>query len=369
MSEPKIDPRMVKWEDVAIDPKGVQWEGDTPAKPAPPSNWAMLNEALKYVSPGGIAGKIMGAQNEAVDKAAYGLGGRTTDFVSGLGASPEVAGGAGYLANLGTQMIPMALGGALAKIPGQAVGRSLMQSAVKPTISDLQTGKAGRAIETLLKEGRNPTEGGVLALRNEASDLGGQVSNILRNSTATVDKNAVASRLGPLAQRAEGQVTPLGDMKAVQNAWTEFLQHPWLAGKNSIPVSQAQELKQGTYKALSDKAFGELQSASVEAQKQLARGLKEEIAKVVPQVAPLNARQSELLNAANVAQRRALLSGNNNPTGLAALANNPVGTLGFLADRSTLVKSLLARLAYSGSPSMGRMAGGAVGAYSGTPED
>lgn len=371
MSDPKIDPRMVKWEDVAIDPKGVQWEGDTKAKPAPPSNWAMLNEALKYVTPGGIAGKLLGAQNEAVDKAAYGLGEKATDFASSLGASPEVAGGAGYLANLGTQMIPMALGGAAARIPGQAVGRSLMQSAIKPTIADLQTGKAGRAVETMLREGRNPTEGGVLALRNEATNLGGQVSSILRNSPETVSRVAAAQRVAPVLQREATQAAPSTGMNSINGVLDEFLgiNHPVLGAADRVPVDMAHRVKQGIYRSIGDRAYGSVSNAQTEAEKAIARGLREDIAAAVPQVAPLTARQSELLNAANVSNRRALLAGNNNPTGLMSLANNPASALGFLADRSTLVKSLLARLAYSGSPSLGRMAGGAVGAYSGTPED
>ena len=43
-------------------------------------------------------------------------------------------------------------------------------------------------------------------------------------------------------------------------------------------AADAQAMKQGTYRALGDKAYGELKGASIEAQKAQARGLKEELA-------------------------------------------------------------------------------------------
>jgi hypothetical protein len=57
----------------------------------------------------------------------------------------------------------------------------------------------------------------------------------------------------------------------------------------------AQEMKQGTYQVLKGK-FGEQGSAAVEAQKALARGLKEEIASQFPEISNLNAGLSKMLD-------------------------------------------------------------------------
>src|SRR5206468_3026519 len=110
----------------------------------------------------------------------------------------------------------------------------------------------------------------------------------------------------------------------------------------------AQELKQGTYRILASK-YGEQGSAATEAQKALARGLKEGISEKVPAVAGLNAEESKLINALEVAERRALMDGNKNFGGLAWLAHSPATWAAFMADKSALFKSLVARMMHSGS--------------------
>jgi hypothetical protein len=111
-----------------------------------------------------------------------------------------------------------------------------------------------------------------------------------------------------------------------------------------MPVQLAQQLKQGTYRAISDRAYGEQGSASIEAQKALARGLKEEIAANVPEVRALNAEESKLLTALPLVERRVLMDANKNPAGLSWLARTPEAFAGFMLDRSPLFKSLVARM-------------------------
>jgi hypothetical protein len=92
-----------------------------------------------------------------------------------------------------------------------------------------------------------------------------------------------------------------------------------------------------------EKKYGQLGSAETEAQKSLARGLKDAIAEAVPEVAPLNAKQSELIKALKVTGRRAMMDDNRNPVGIAGLSTNPSQLAAMLADRSALLKSLAAR--------------------------
>lgn len=80
----------------------------------------------------------------------------------------------------------------------------------------------------------------------------------------------------------------------------------WEARRGSIPVQQAQDMKQGTYRELKNK-YGQIGSAETEAQKALARGLKENIAEAVPEIAGLNAQESKLINALNITERRAFM--------------------------------------------------------------
>lgn len=116
------------------------------------------------------------------------------------------------------------------------------------------------------------------------------------------------------------------------------------AKEGTISVQQAQALKQGTYKQLAKK-YGQLGSADVEAQKAIARGLKEQVAENVPAVVPLNLEESKLFNVLDVAERKIVTEANKNPMGLAALrVDDPKAWAAFMADRSASAKSLLARI-------------------------
>lgn len=249
------------------------------------------------------------------------------------------------------------LGGIAGNIPNimqyatKRIPERLMQSAIKPTPPDLRTGKAKQAVQTMLEEGVNPTMQrtifgrGLDTLKEKVGNLNNQISDIIQNSKGNVSKSSVLSYLDDLERKAMQQVNPASDLKAIQNVRDEFISHP-LAQGETIPVQLAQKLKSGTYKAVGAKSYGELGSTATEAQKQLARGLKEEVALAEPTVSALNAQESTLLNALNVSERRALQELNNNPLSLSLLANDPKAAVAFMADKSGAFKALLARILY-----------------------
>jgi hypothetical protein len=138
------------------------------------------------------------------------------------------------------------------------------------------------------------------------------------------------------------QVNQKADVDAIKNSWAEFKSHPFVKG-DALSVQAAQELKQGTYKQLSKK-YGQLGSAEVEAQKAIARGLKEQVAAKVPEIVPLNLEESKLFNVLSVAERRIVMEANKNPMGLSLLTKDPKAWAAFMADRSASAKSLLARI-------------------------
>jgi len=283
---------------------------------------------------------------ETTQSAAYNVGGKVTDVASQAGLPPEVAAGAGFAANVGTQYVPAyltgKLAGAVAKQPLQAAGKRLMQSAVKPVLSDLMRGKAARAIDTLLEKGVNPTPGGMAKLRGLASQLDSEVKSRLAMSPAVIRKSDVGKSLLDTVDQFKLQANPQNDLAAIREAWLKFRGHPLLVGKQEIPVSLAHAIKQGTYKQVGNKAYGELGSADTAAQKAIASGIRNEISKVEPSVAGLNKEHSDLMNALNVTERRAYMQLNNNPAGLALLAQNPQAAAAFMADKSAMFKSLVA---------------------------
>ncbi len=348
---------------------------------APPKNDFM--SYLESVPPGvralaagpvGILATQSGKAMEAFGpEQAYKAGGAVTDIATKAGAGPGVSAGLGYATNVGVQAIPTVMGAGLGKAAGsviQAGGERLMQSALKPSLDALKSGKAETAIKTMLGEGINVTKGGVEKLQRLIEATNSKIVAAISTSPATVDKGGVVKRAMRAADKFRMQVNNASDLKAVYVGIDEFLSNPVVAGlPNKIKVQLAQELKQGTYRALGSKAYGELSGASIEVQKQLARGLKEQIAKAAPGVDKLNKAESALLDAHSLALTRVLVNSNKDPVGLGWLVTNPAAVLGWAADRSPLVKSLLARgLHTSGgaaSTGVGASIGGAVGAIEG----
>lgn len=303
------------------------------------------------------AAAVIGAPFEALSKFAQ-KGGEVASDVMGPGVGAAV--------NTLIQAAPMALGGpsALSSMTGKT-SRSLMQSALKPTLADIQKGNAAQAVQTMLDEGLNVSPGGAAKLSDRVVSVNDAITDAIVNSQGRVNKNAVAGRLHDVVGRVEKQVNPASDVAAVEKAWNEFSDHPLIPGQD-MSVQLAQEMKKNTYKGLKDK-YGQLGSADVEAQKALARGLKEEIASAVPEVGPLNARESSLLSAQNILDRRVGMSANANPLGLPSIAPSAVRMVAGLLDRSDIVKSLLARALNPGKLSVSDQ--GALGATGGQTFD
>ena len=349
----------------------------------------------------GVAGEGMSQAMDTVGRltnaAAYRGGGYVTDKAAQLGLPAEVSAGLGFATNVGTQAIPVVLGGLLSKSAGQPAiehgARSLMRSALKPDkasnlkmMSGTKVSEADAAINTMLDKGINVSRGGLTKIEGQVDDLNAQIKAAISGSNASIDKSAVLQRIDDLKKIFQAQAAPQADLAAIGKTANQFSTHPsflmpppagrmtaqqyqqFLQGggyRNDIPVQLAQELKSGTYRALGNKSFGELKGAEVEAQKAIARGLKEEIAKAVPDVKALNKAESDLLNAARVLENRLAVEGNKNPMGLGWLAERPASALGFLFDRSALAKGLLARAIHNSSGAVpfgvGASAGGLLG--------
>lgn len=298
---------------------------------------------LTAIRTGGMtAGNATGATNALVRVAGGAINGGVS---AGMVDPSQAAGGAlvGGTLPVATKVAGVAgtaLSDGLTSL-GESTSKRLMQSAIKPTIAQLKSGDADIAVQTLLDNGINPSKAGVEKLRALIDDKNNAISTAIGGSTATIPKQNVLAALGDVRAKFGNQVSPTADLGAIQGIEDDFLAHPNFPGAD-IPVQAAQDLKQGTYRVIGGK-YGQMGSAETEAQKGLARGLKNEIVAAVPEVGPLNAEESRLITTLNVAERRALMEMNKNPMGLAALASNPVSWVAFMADKSAAFKALAAR--------------------------
>lgn len=189
----------------------------------------------------------------------------------------------------------------------------LYRSALKPTTVPSKQANVTAAIQTGLNEGIPVSKAGIEKLGNLIDDVNQKIADqIQANKNTTINKFSVASRLSGTAKKFAVQVNPTSDLNAISDAGNEFLE----TTPNKLSAPDAQALKVGTYQQLRGK-YGQLSSASVEAQKALARGIKEEIATAIPEIGKLNARDSQFLNLDPILERA-----------VARISNHDVGGIG-----------------------------------------
>lgn len=304
--------------------------------------------------PGAVGGAALGgATGEALKQLAHrALGDEdaptsTGEAIAGMGTQAALQGGAEFA------------GGLVVKGAAKAAP-ALMQSALKPAYKTVEKAvknvELPRVVKTMLDEGVNVTAGGIGKINGLLTATNQEIKDILANSTAKVYPEAVASTADDVIARAGQQVAPMGDTTAASGVVDEFMRvHGGAPNFPAKPLSvqQAQALKQGTYKALGQRAYGETKGAAIEAEKALARGLKEGIESAHPEVKGLNAREAALIEAKDAITKRVALAANRDPGGIGWIAENPKSFMAFLMARSPAVKSLLARGLYQSAARAG----------------
>lgn len=236
----------------------------------------------------------------------------------------------------------------------------LMQKALKPSRTLLEEYRTtgGKLAQTLLDEGVNVTSAGLSKLQSLLGKTNAEIRALVAEAPGQIEKKSVAARVLPVASKRAQQTNPTKDLKAIGETVEEFLDHPVYKGP-SLSVPESQAMKQGTYQAIGKK-YGEVSSAEIEAQKALARGLKEEVAEAVPQVSKLNQRDSELMAATDAVGRQVALSGNKDPVGFAWVTQNPTTFLAALIDRNPVIKSMLARGMWANAARAGKVTPDAI---------
>lgn len=285
---------------------------------------------------GGMAGE---AYKELITRARGRPAPRTmTAAATQIGTEGAIQGGA------------QAVGEAVIAPAARVIGARIMQSAVKPGLKLLTKSDPGatpEVVKTLMKEGVNVTSGGVAKLQRLLSANRQEIAAAIAPAKdVELPTLRVAARLTDVARRFGNQVNPNADLEAISNVGENFLAHPAISDAGTLTLQQAQALKQGTYQQVAGK-YGQQSAATIEAEKALARGLKEDIAAEVPGLDALNERQGKLLTALDAVGKRAALAGNRDPIGFAWVAHNPTMFLAALIDRSPAIKSLLARGLYN----------------------
>ena len=284
----------------------------------------------------------MQADREAAANGVYDLGGAVTD----LTGSPAAGGITHFLANAVPALYGANLSPALAKPVLNPIAEFLMRSAMKPTLTQVRKGQAAPAVRTMLEEGFNPTASGVEKMKATVGELSDQVKQSIAHSGARISTGAVADYVPNAYQRFANGPTAAQAVEDLGQVQRQFLEHPNVLAAKEIPVQVAQEMKSGYQKAIGDKGYGELKSATTEGEKQVARGLRELIGEAVPSVQEPLKREADIIKALKIAERRVAVDANKNPIGLGWLGQ-PWMIPFWMWDRSALAKSLTARALHS----------------------
>lgn len=220
-------------------------------------------------------------------------------------------------------------------------------SALKPSTT-LTAAERANVIGTGLQNEIPVSKAGVEQLSDRIDALNQAIKGeIAADPNRPIDPNAVAARIDPTLQKFSNQVVAQPDLDAIRATRQQFLAEQGaqpakpaippsptgLLGPNGQPLmsggtparpavpappmgaADAQAMKQGTYQVLRGK-YGEQGSATVEAQKALARGLKEEIASQFPEINSLNAQESKLLDLQPILERAVNRISNSNMIGI-----------------------------------------------------
>ncbi len=279
---------------------------------------------------------------------------------------------------------------AVNKVASPLVGRAVLlgktpaeayESALKPSTT-LSEAQRAAAVQTGLKNEIPISKGGAEKLGDLIDEYNQKIKGVIDSDpTRPIDPNTVATRADAAKAKFANQVNAQPDLDAIEASKQQFLKEQGAlpqAGIGAPPMnaSDAQAMKQGTYQVLKGK-FGEQGSASVEAQKALARGLKEEIANQFPEISNLNATESKLLDLQPVLERAVNRISNHQLIGIGtpiagAAAKAITGSAGVGVVASTLkgvldnpfVKSKLAISLSKGAGIPYAQAAARIGAYS-----
>lgn len=344
------------WLTNATHAVGEWWNQVSPAKAAEGMATAVAHPIDAIKAYGAANSQLADKAKESFQKGDYAEGlrhslgyllnglpgvGSTIDEAGDKAKAGDVAGGLGETAGLATNLLAPELA---AKVPipsvakiAQPAAERLYQSALKPpVVKGAQAAK--EVVQTGLAHGIPVSEAGATKLSGLIDDLNGKIKDTIdagAQQGATIDPNAVAQRVDATRSKFARQVNPDADLAAIDKAKDEFLSGP---GAGPIPADMAQDLKTGTYQQIR-KSYGKLSGAQVEAQKALARGIKEELATTFPEIAAMNDTDSKLLRLQPTLDRAVARVSNHDMLGLgtpvvagvgAAVAGGPGAAVGAL---------------------------------------
>jgi hypothetical protein len=222
------------------------------------------------------------------------------------------------------------------------------ETALKPPPAKYSQPQRSAMVQTALQNSIPVSKPGLEKLGDLIDDLNNKIAGeVGSDPNRPIDTAKVAGYVDQAKARFANQVTAQPDLNAIEATRQQFLaERGAKPGTPAVPpqpiglydangqqimgpgspanpptppqpigAADAQAMKQGTYRVLRGK-YGEQGSATVEAQKALARGLKDQIADAFPELKGMNAAESKLLDLQPVLERAVNRISNHQPIGI-----------------------------------------------------
>jgi hypothetical protein len=199
----------------------------------------------------------------------------------------------------------------------------IYQAVLKPSDKLLRT--SPNLIKTGIEKGITVSRSGLSKTKGMIESIGDDIGRVIETGIAdgkTVSKKALAPYLYEMKSYFSNVI---GGDKLIKQ--TNVLSKEYLSKlPDSIPIKKAQEIKQATQNFVK-KYYSREAPVGFEVQKQLARGLKEEIAKQVPEISALNKADSELFGLQSALESALKRLGNREIINLSDIASFGAGTM------------------------------------------
>lgn len=363
------------------------WEDITPPKEAPARSgeWEKFSVPARqkqFVSPEDRPARMV--QNQVgtrqvpvtgpIDRAIYEGGGMVTDALTNAGLPPEVAAAGGYATNVlgqAASTIVGGKGGQAVEPAAKATGRYFMKNALAPGKVANASGAADAATEAMLKEGISVSKGGREAAQFKIDSIKNTLDDLTSKANGSVH---ILDALKPARDKikelssAKGGLDYEEKIAKIQDEVAKLLDNPDFRSRLRVPVSVANDMKRSIYQEVEDTAYktGVKSGTEKAAKQEIARGLKEQVEKFVPEAKGLNREMGDMIEARKLIDARLgrqASSPSVSPFSLLMAMKHPGVGLAYALERNPQVSSALARALYSGG--LPTKAGIGVGAATG----
>lgn len=221
-------------------------------------------------------------------------------------------GAGGRLAIAGAQAAKPVLGEAMG-LAGRGLYRNALKNVATPEVADKLT-------EVGIREGINSSRGGWFRANTLASELGDEVTRLVRTLDGNVDPQRGLAMVRSYRDRLSRSAAPESDVAAVNDLLAQYEQK----FSSPMPAAKGHELKKEIWRRNETQFDKNLPPARREAEMTFGSGLREEVERVglaegVPQIGPLNRRIGEVVELRDVLQ-----SGSNRIN-----AHDTIGTAAF----------------------------------------